>query len=281
MHIPAEHVRSAPRTNSSTEEEANRAPAGVLSRLRYADDETGRFRRYIWSHLVRSVVRGYFYRLFRFRSDGAISVGDHVYVEGPRNNLIFGKRCKIERRVVIQSICQSTMTLGDDVTICEGAMIRPSGHWGGNLGAGLVVGNRSSIGAYSYLGCSGPIRIGDNVLMGARVTIIAENHNFADLTRPIHGQGTNRRGVVLGNDIWVGACATILDGVTVADHSIIAAGAVVTRDVPPYSIVGGVPARLIKSRRGNGMAESQAMLESNAPEGIVRRESAVHAIDGE
>ena len=137
----------------------------------------------------------------------------------------------------------------DDVTICEGTLIRPSGYWGGNLGAGMAMGNRSSIGAYSFIGCAGSIKIGDDVLIGARLTIIAENHNFSDWTRSIKEQGVSSKGVTIGNDVWIGACVTILDGVTIGDHAIIAAGAVVTKDVQSFSIVGGVPARPIRSRK--------------------------------
>jgi acetyltransferase-like isoleucine patch superfamily enzyme len=245
-----------PRDDKSTESHRkepieatqSRSFGGLLRRLRYSGDEDSRFRRYIWWHLVSTVVRGFYYRLFKLTSAGIISVGSNVRVIGPKSKLVFGKHCKIESRVVLQSICRIGLQFGNDVTICEGTMIRPSGHWGGKLGVGMVMGNRSSIGAYSYIGCSGDLRIGDNVMIGARLTIIAENHNFSDLTRPMNQQGVNNKGIVIGNDVWIGACVTILDGVTVGDHSIIAAGAVVTKDIQPFAIVGGVPARQIMSR---------------------------------
>jgi acetyltransferase-like isoleucine patch superfamily enzyme len=78
--------------------------------------------------------------------------------------------------------------------------------------------------------------------------MIAENHNFDNAAQPMNTQGVSNRGIRIGNDVWIGACVTILDGVNVGDHSILAAGAVVTKDVMPYEIVAGVPARRIKSR---------------------------------
>jgi acetyltransferase-like isoleucine patch superfamily enzyme len=177
-----------------------------------------------------------------------ISVGRNVCIDGPKSNVIVGKRFKIESSVYLQAISKDPMRFGDDVTICEGTTIRPSGHWGGNLGYGMMMGNRSSIGAFSYLGCSGRITIGNDVMIGPRITMIAENHNFVDLSRPMNQQGVNNKGITIGNDVWIGASATILDGVTIGDHVIVAAGAVVTKDVPPYAIVAGVPARQIKNR---------------------------------
>jgi len=219
-----------------------------LRRLQYAGDKGSRFRTYIWRHLACTVLRGFYYRLFKLTSAGIISVESNVRIVGPKSNLVFGNRCKIESGVILQAISKSKMIFGDDVTICAGTMIRPSGHWGGNLGYGMVMGNKSSIGAYSYIGCSGSLKIGDNVMIGARLTIIAENHNFSDLTRPMNAQGVNNRGVIIGNDVWIGACVTILDGVAIGDHSVVAAGAVVTKDVQPFAIVAGVPARQVRSR---------------------------------
>ena len=220
----------------------------LRERLQYSQDHGSGFRKYIWRHLFFTVGRGVLYRLFKVTSDGAISVGRNVQVVGPKSNIHFGKRCKIEAGLVIQGICRAGLHFGDDVTLCEGTMIRPSGHWGGNLGYGLKMGNRSSIGAYSFIGCSGRIDIGDDVMIGPRITLIAENHVFADATKPMKEQGVTNKGITIGNDVWIGTCVTVLDGVTIADHSVVAAGSVVTKDVPPYTIVAGVPARPLKSR---------------------------------
>jgi acetyltransferase-like isoleucine patch superfamily enzyme len=212
------------------------------------DDPGDRYRRFIYVRLLTTVVRGLIYRMVKLRAKGMVSVATRVRIIGPRRNLILGCNCKIEENVLIQSICKRGIVLGDEVTICYGALIRPTGHWGKQLGEGLRMGNRSCVGAYSYVGCAGFIDIGDDVLMGPRVTLIAESHNLADAHSSIKEQGVSRRGIRIMNNVWIGTNTTILDGVTVGEGSVIGAGAVVTKDVPPSTIVAGVPARVIRKR---------------------------------
>lgn len=112
------------------------------------------------------------------------------------------------------------------------------------------------IGDHSYIGCNavigaggGGIRIGSNVLIGQSVNMHSERHNFGDMDQPIRDQGISYKGIVIEDDVWIGSKATILDGVTIGMGSIVGAGAVVTRSVPPYSIAIGVPARVVGSRK--------------------------------
>lgn len=256
----AEGMPSQPEHSGAVKQDPFRDLRKTLRQLRYAEDEDSRFRQYIWRHLACTVLRGLYYRLFKVRCTGVISVESHVKVIGPKTNIVFGKRCKIHMGVVLQPICKNGLHFGDDVTICEGTLIRPSGHWGGDLGHGMLMGSRSSIGAYSLIGCSGSITIGDDVMIGPRVTIVPENHNFSDLTKPMRKQGVSRKGVIIGNDVWIGACVTILDGVTIGDHAIIAAGAVVTRDVRQFAIVVGVPGREVKNRMAEHPAQGEEPL---------------------
>ena len=116
------------------------------------------------------------------------------------------------------------------------------------LSAKLQLGDRSSIGDFSHL--QGDITIGSDVMMAPRCALIADDHRFEDVSRPMNTQGTKAQKIVIGNDVWLGYGVIILPGVTVGDGAICAAGAVVTKDVPPYGIVGGNPARLIKMRGG-------------------------------
>ncbi|MPX92114.1 acyltransferase [Salinivibrio sp. VYel1] len=127
-------------------------------------------------------------------------------------------------------------------------MIRPSSYYGGDIGMGLTIKDGSAIGVNSYIGCSGEIVIGRSVIIGPRVTMIAENHNFNKTSELIKEQGVTKIGITIKDNVWIGANVTILDGVTVGENSIIAAGAVVNIDVLPNSIVAGVPAKLIKMR---------------------------------
>lgn len=159
-----------------------------------------------------------------------------------------GKNFIAQDHCEINGLSQKGLVFGDKVTIGNYAIIRPTNLYGGKAGVGLKVGNNSSIGPYSYIGCSGYIEIGDNVMMSPRVSIYSENHNFSETDRPMIEQGVTRSFVIIEDDCWIAANAVILAGVTVGKGSVIAAGSIVTKDVPPYSIVGGNPARMIKSR---------------------------------
>jgi len=90
--------------------------------------------------------------------------------------------------------------------------------------------------------------IGNNVLIGPNVVINTGNHTFSDRNVPIVKQGHTSEKIVIGDDVWIAANAIILKGVNIGEGSVIAAGAVVNKDVPPYTVVGGVPAKKIKAR---------------------------------
>ena len=97
----------------------------------------------------------------------------------------------------------------------------------------------------------GEVHLGDHVLMAPEVVLYTVNHEHGSLDVSIDLQGdTEMRPIYVGNDVWLGRRVMVMPGVHIGDHSVIAAGAVVTKDVPPYSIVGGVPGRVIGSRLG-------------------------------
>lgn len=109
------------------------------------------------------------------------------------------------------------------------------------------IGDNSGIGINAYIG--GTVKIGSDVMMGPEVKMYTVNHRYDKIDIPMNQQGTTEEEpIIIGNDIWIGTRATILPGVHIGDHSIIAAGSVVTKDVPEYAIVGGVPAKVIKWR---------------------------------
>ncbi len=185
-------------------------------------------------------------RRFR-RSAGLLLMGRQVTIHNPRY-ISLGPQVIIEDFAEVQGISRQGIQIGDRVTIGRFAMIRPSGYYTGDIGEGLRIGNSSAIGAYCYIGCSGMVTIGDHVMLGPRVGIFAENHNYQDITRPIKDQGVTRAAVTIEDDCWIASNTTILAGVTIGRGSIVAAGSVVTHDVPPYSIVAGAPARLMRRR---------------------------------
>ena len=114
----------------------------------------------------------------------------------------------------------------------------------------VSIGNNSGIGENALL--SGTITIGDYVMMGPNVTMYTKNHEYSKLDIPIMMQGYQPdRPIVIGNDVWLCAHSIILPGVHIGNGAIIAAGAVVTKDVPDYAIVGGNPAKIIKYRNSD------------------------------
>ena len=108
----------------------------------------------------------------------------------------------------------------------------------------VIIGNHTRIGLHNTI--IGPVTIGSHVNLAQGITITALNHNFGDSEKRIDQQGISTKEVVLEDDIWVGANAVILPGVTIGKHAVVAAGAIVTKDVPPHSLVAGVPAKVIR-----------------------------------
>jgi acetyltransferase-like isoleucine patch superfamily enzyme len=111
--------------------------------------------------------------------------------------------------------------------------------------SGIKIGRDSLIGEYSIIRGQGGVQIGDRVYTSPFTQIIAVNHVFDDPNRPFVEQGITAEGIVIEDDVWLGAGAIITDGVTVGKGAVIAAGAVVTKDVAPHTVVGGVPAKPI------------------------------------
>lgn len=157
-----------------------------------------------------------------------------------------------------------TLTLGDQVTL--GDFARLSGRGNGKItigdhstigefviletrkGGSITIGQHSGINPFSVIYGTGGVTIGDNTRIASHTVIVASNHNFDDPTKNIHEQGVSKKGIVIGNDVWIGAGVRILDGVTIGDHVVVGAGSVVTKDILENAIAVGVPARVIRFR---------------------------------
>lgn len=131
------------------------------------------------------------------------------------------RRFEIGRRSVIESFCCINNAVGD-----------------------VTIGHHTRIGLHSTI--IGPVSIGSHVNLAQGITISALNHNFAESGKRIDEQGVTTRGIVIDDDVWIGANAVVLAGVHIGSHSVVAAGAVVTKDVPAGSLVAGVPATVKK-----------------------------------
>ena len=148
-----------------------------------------------------------------------------------------GKCSKIHRSVRMDTPPYRKFSLGDYSVVESYCCIN-------NAVGDVIIGDHTRVGLHNTV--IGPVTIGNHVNLAQGITVTALNHNFADKDHRIDEQGVSTHPVMIGDDIWIGANAVILPGVTIGNHSVVAAGAVVTKDVPPHSSVAGVPAKKIK-----------------------------------
>ena len=148
-----------------------------------------------------------------------------------------GKHSVVHRSARMDTPPYRKFSLGDYSVIESFACIN-------NAVGDVIIGNHTRIGLHNTI--IGPVTIGNHVNLAQGITVTALNHNFEDSDKRIDEQGVSTTPVVIEDDIWIGANAVILPGVTIGHHTVIAAGAVVTKNVPAHSLVAGVPANIIK-----------------------------------
>ena len=193
------------------------------------------------------VMRGCLKRIFLKEVHGMLLIGKHVQISHGKH-IWCGKNVKFEDYSEIHGLCSEGVNLGNYVTIGRGVMIRPSSYYGGDCGVGLTMGDHSSIGPYGYIGCSGRITIGKNVMLGPKCSLFAENHIFSAVDKSIKSQGVQQKGITIEDDCWIGSNVVILDGVVIGSGTVIGAGTVVTKDIPAGSIVIDKRVKTIKTR---------------------------------
>jgi len=169
---------------------------------------------------IGRLLRRYYFR-FRFENAGKIlSIGTNVEIASPEN-MKFGDQVYIVDRAVLRAV-NGKLSVGDNFALNGNARV--------------------------IADCGGVINIGRNVMIGPNTVIRASNHGHDRLDLPMWDQEQTGGEIVIGDDVWIAANAVILAGVHIGSHSIVGAGAVVTKDVPDYAIVGGVPAKVISIR---------------------------------
>ncbi|MDQ2690417.1 MAG: acyltransferase [Chloroflexota bacterium] len=197
-----------------------------------------------WVPTVLGVgLRGIAYRLI-LRMDGMAAIESGVRLRFA-DNIRLGHGVYLDEGVYLHA-CPQGIEIGAGTIVMHGAILHVY-NFRNIPHSGIQIGRDSLIGEYSVIRGQGGVRIGDRVYTSPFTQIIAVNHVFDDPNRPFVEQGITAEGIIIEDDVWLGAGAIITDGVRVGKGAVVAAGAVVTKDVPPYTVVGGVPAKPIRT----------------------------------
>lgn len=196
-----------------------------------------------WVPTIAGVaLRAALYRLI-LRMDGLAAIENNVRLRFA-SRIRLGKGSYLDQGVYIHA-CPNGVEIGEGTYVMHGSVLHVYNFR--NLpNSGIWIGKNSLIGEMNVIRGQGGVRIGDRVYTSPLCQIIAVNHVFDDPMRPFVEQGITAEGIVIEDDVWIGSGAVILDGVRVGKGAVVAAGAVVTRDVPSHTVVGGVPAKVIK-----------------------------------
>jgi acetyltransferase-like isoleucine patch superfamily enzyme len=152
-----------------------------------------------------------------------------------------GRSLYIGRGAILKATDGGTMEIGDRTTVAPGAVLNVRG-------GRLTIGPDGFIGEGAMIVCQQAIVIGADALIAEHVTIRDQDHAFTDLKTPIHRQGFVTGPVTIGRDVWLGAKAVVLKGVTIGDGAVIGAASVVSRDIPAMTIAAGAPAKPLRPR---------------------------------
>ena len=200
-----------------------------------------------WAPTVIGIaLRAVLYRLI-LRMDGIAAIEANVRLRFA-DQIHLGRGAYLDQGVYLHA-CPQGISIGDNTFVMHGAVLhvynfRDLPH------AFIRIGRDSLIGELNVLRGQGGITIGDRVFTAPLVQLLAVNHVYDDPARPMVEQGITAQGITVEDDVWIGAGAIITDGVTIGRGAVVAAGAVVTADVPPHTVVGGIPARVLKTIDG-------------------------------
>jgi len=160
-------------------------------------------------------------------------------------NMRFGKFVQLEDQVCLSALGKEALELGNNVKIGAYSRLIIATSFN-DIGSYIRIGDNVGLGEFAYLGGAGGLEIGADCIIGQYLSCHPENHHFEDTSTLIRQQGVSRKGIKIGSNCWIGAKVTILDGVEIGKGCVIAAGAVVTKSMPARTVIGGVPAKVIK-----------------------------------
>ncbi|QQV03416.1 MULTISPECIES: acyltransferase [Chryseobacterium] len=205
---------------------------------------SGAVLQFIWIQFW-SIMRGLRLLLFARNPKGML-LGKRVSFFAI-SKIKWGKFLRLGNDVYVSALSRHGIEFGDNVSIGAFSRIIVSTSFS-NIGEKIKIGNNVGIGEFAYLGGSGGLEIGDECIVGQYLSCHPENHNYQNIEISIRHQGVNRKGIKIGKNCWIGSKVTILDGVEIGDGCILAAGSVITKSFPDNSIIGGIPAKLLKIR---------------------------------
>lgn len=208
-------------------------------------------------------LRGLFYR-FILHMDGVAAIENRVRLRYA-DHIKLGHGVYLDEGVYLHA-CPQGIDIGPGTYIMHGAVLHVY-NFREMPQSGIKIGRDCLVGEYSVIRGQGGVQMGDRVYTSPFTQIIAVNHVFDDPNRPFIEQGITAEGIIIEDDVWLGAGAIITDGVRVGKGAVVAAGAVVTKDVPPHTVVGGVPAHPIKPIDGSVSRSERSIYYSTNKEG--------------
>lgn len=192
-----------------------------------------------------ALSRGCGYLLLSFRLPKLFFVERYAKIY-ELNKIQLGQFVQIGAYAEINALSKNGIILGNNSKIGAFSKVIASGSLS-DIGKGIRIGHNVGIGEYAYLGGAGGLEIDDDCIIGQYLSCHPENHIYHDTTTLIRLQGVERKGIYIGKNCWIGAKVTITDGVNIGNNCVIAAGAVVTKSFAANSVIGGVPAKLLKT----------------------------------
>jgi acetyltransferase-like isoleucine patch superfamily enzyme len=188
-------------------------------------------------------------------ADGLPAIEDRVRIVRPED-VWLGRRVFLDHGVYLHG-GPGGLRIGAGSWVMNGARLHVF-NYRALPHAGIELGRRTFVGEATIMRGQGGIRVGDNVLFGPAVLVLAVNHAFDDPERPIMDQGITAEGITIDDNCWIGAGAIVLDGVTIGRGACIGAGSVVTTAVPAHALVAGNPARIIRDLRQEPLSRRAA-----------------------
>lgn len=230
----------------------------------YLSRQAASLPRYAWEQLILTLfgwvptvvgigLRAFAYRLI-MHLRGVVAVEKGVRIRFA-SQIRLGRGVYVDEGVYLHA-CPNGIDIGDNTLVMHGSVLhvynfRAIPH------SGIKIGRDSLIGEYNVIRGQGGVTIGDRVYTSPFTQLVAVDHLFSDPDRPFVEQGITAEGIVVEDDVWIGSGAIVTDGVHIGRGAVIASGAVVTRDVPAHTLVGGVPARPLRDLQREPLAPGE------------------------